>query len=99
MAWPTIEDLEKFTRQTADDVMQWALDASIQYGTTVLDVDADGVPYPPDASVFNACLDYAGTLYTQRIGGNDVFVTGVEGSTPQQRYRRILLASRPVGFA
>lgn len=102
MSWPTIDDAATFTSQSATDAtLQWALDASIQYGKTVLGsvvVDGLEVPVEPDDSVFHACLDYAGSLYTQRIGASDVVVDAY-GTTPQQRYRRVLLASRYVGFA
>lgn len=98
MPWPTITDLETFVGQSGDATLDWALAAAIDYGAGVLD-STDGVFNDPDDAVFQACLDYASSLYTMRIGGNDIMVSGVEGTTPQQRYRRILLASRPVGFA
>lgn len=99
MPWPTIANLQSFLRQpVVDDVMTWALDASIEYGQTVLlQLDADA-PLPDD-SVFFACLDYASALYTARNGGVDLTVDIGEGSTPLQRYRKVLLVARPVGFA
>jgi hypothetical protein len=96
--WPAIEDLEQFTRQGKDDIMQWALGASIAYGQKVLD-ESDQIVNEPSNSVFMACLDYAAALYTARNGGVDLTVDLTEGSTPLQRYRKILLADRAVGFA
>lgn len=98
MPWPTINELAVFTRQQVDETMDWALDAAISYGQTVL-ASSNLVPNEPDASVFNGCLDYAASLYTARIGGVDLTIEPGEGSTPLQRYRKLLLVSRPVGFA
>ena len=100
MSWPTTSDLQTFLRQSApDDVMTWALEASIQYGQTVLAEMGSVDPPQPDDSVFFGCLDYASALYTARNGGVDLTVDIGEGSTPLQRYRKVLLVSRPVGFA
>lgn len=95
--WPTIEDLGIFTGQdVSDEVLQSALKGAIDYGAGVLSDRFVGTV--PD-SVFQACLDYAGSIYTQRIGQADILVEGIQGTTPQQRYRRILLAARFVAIA
>lgn len=99
MPWPTIGDMVKFTRQqTSDDVMQWALDSSVAYGTKVL-AESDQVENDPSDSVFWGCLDYASALYTNRNGGVDLVVDPGDGTTPLQRYRKVLLVDRAVGFA
>lgn len=95
--WPTIEDASEFTGvDVGDEVLQQALAGAIDYGNIVL---SDRFVGTVPTSVFAACLDYTGSMYTQRIGQADILVDGVQGSTPQQRYRRILLANRFVGIA
>lgn len=99
MAWPNISDFQKFVRQTTtDEVADWALAASIAYGEKVLS-ETDALINEPSEAVFNAALEYAAALYTARNGGVDLTVDMGEGSTPLQRYRKILLVDRPVGFA
>jgi len=95
--WPTISDLSVFTGVDEQDAtLLWALDSAIDYGSSVLsDLFVGTVP----PAVFGACLDYAGSVYTERIGQNDIIIDGAQGSTPQQRYRRILLALRYVAIA
>jgi len=95
--WPDIADLSVYTGvDQADPSLQWALDASVDYGNVCLsDRFAGVVP----ASVFRACLDYAGSIYTERIGQADLIIEGYQGSSPQQRYRRVLLANRFVAIA
>jgi hypothetical protein len=100
--WPTIADLEQFTKVFADPVQEWALNAAVAYGVEVLGSTTVGgvtTVNPPDASVFAGCLDYAASIYTQRISQADFFTSPEQGSTPQQRYRRLLLASRYVAIA
>jgi hypothetical protein len=95
--WPDIADLSVYTGvDQADPSLLWALDAAIDYGNVVLTGRYAGVV---PASVFRACLDYAGSIYTERIGQADIIVEGFQGSSPQQRYRRILLANRFVAIA
>jgi len=96
--WPTITDLEAFVRVSAadDPVMQWSLDSAINYAKIVLGVT--DLPQPSE-SVFFACVEYAGSLYTQRTGQADYYTSPNEGSTPMQRYRKILLVNRPVAIA
>ena len=95
--WPEIADLSVYTGvDQTDAALIWALDAAIDYGNLVLGDRFVGVV--PD-SVFRAALDYAGSIYTERIGQADIIIEGYQGSSPQQRYRRILLANRFVAFA
>lgn len=96
--WPTLEQYATYLRLTSpfDDAVQQTLDAAISYGTRT-GGDAFATEVPDD--VFQACLDYAGSLYMERIGQSDQFTDPVQGSTPQQRYRRIILSARMVGFA
>jgi hypothetical protein len=54
---------------------------------------------PVNDSISRACLDYAASIYTERIGQNDVAIEGFLGSTPMTRYRRILLANRFTAIA
>ena len=102
-SWPTIDALSLFTGQPPSPVLQWALDASVSYGMTVLAETSNGdgttTVNEPNPSVFNGCLDYAASIYTQRISQADFFTSAEQGSTPQQRYRRLLLASRYVAIA
>lgn len=95
--WPEIADLSVYTGVDSTDAsLQWALDAAVDYGNVVLSDRFTGVV--PE-SVFRACLDYAGSIYTERIGQADIIIEGYQGSSPQQRYRRILLANRYVAIA
>lgn len=95
--WPDIADLAVYTGvDQADPSLQWALDGAVDYGNLVLSDRFVGVV---PASVFRACLDYAGSIYTERIGQADLMIEGFQGSSPQQRYRRILLANRFVSIA
>jgi hypothetical protein len=95
--WPEIADLSVYTGvDSTDPSLQWALDGAIDYGNLVLSDRFIGVV--PE-SVFRAALDYAGSIYTERIGQADLIVEGYQGSSPQQRYRRILLANRFVAIA
>jgi hypothetical protein len=95
--WPEIADLAVYTGVDQTDAsLLWALDAAVDYGNVVLSDRFVGVV--PD-SVFRACLDYAGSIYTERIGQADIIIEGYQGSSPQQRYRRVLLANRFVAIA
>jgi hypothetical protein len=95
--WPTITDLSVYTGvDQTDPSLQWALDASVDYGNVCLTDRFIGVV--PE-SVFRACMDYAGSIYTERIGQADIMIEGFQGSSPQQRYRRVLLANRFVALA
>jgi len=95
--WPEIADLSVYTGVDATDPsLLWALDAAIDYGNNVLGDRFTGVV--PD-SIFRASMDYAGSIYTERIGQADLIIEGYQGSSPQQRYRRVLLANRFVAFA
>jgi hypothetical protein len=95
--WPDIADLSVYTGvDQTDPALQWALDGAVDYGNLVLSGRYTGVV---SASIFRACLDYAGSIYTERIGQADLMVEGFQGSSPQQRYRRVLLANRYVAIA
>jgi hypothetical protein len=96
--WPDIADLSVFTGvDQTDPSLQWALDGAIDYGNAVLGDRFTGVV---SHSVYRACLDYAGSIYVERVGQADLIVEGMgQGSSPQQRYRRILLANRFVALA
>jgi len=95
--WPTIDDIAAYTGVPKTDVMlQVALDAAIDYGSLTL---GDRYGGPVTDSIKHACLDYAGSIYTNRIGQADVAVEAYLGSTPLSRYRRILLANRYTAIA
>ena len=95
--WPTISDLSTFTGQPESDAdLQWALDAGIDYGNLVLGNRWQGTYMD---SVFRACLDYSASIYSARIGQADVMVETYYGSTPLNRYRRVLLANRYTAIA
>ncbi len=95
--WPSIDDLSAYTGvPVTDPMLQVALDAAIDYGSLVL---GDRFSGPVQGSVKQACLDYAGSIYTTRIGQSDVSVEQFLGSTPLTRYRRILLANRYTAIA
>jgi hypothetical protein len=95
--WPLIEDASKYTGIPAtDDILIWALESAVDYGSLTLGERYGG---PVTGSVFQACLDYAGSVYTERIGQSDISVEQFLGSTPLTRYRRILLANRYTAIA
>lgn len=96
--WPTIEDMEAFTGVSAanDPMLQVALDAAISYGASTL---GDRYVGPINGSIFRGCMDYAGSIYTERIGQADVTVETYFGSTPLTRYRKLLLTSRFTALA
>lgn len=95
--WPDIADLSVYTGvDQTDPALIWALDAAIDYGNVCLTDRFTGTV--PD-SVFRAAMDYAGSIYTERIGQADLIIEGYQGSSPQQRYRRVLLANRFVSIA
>jgi hypothetical protein len=100
--WPTINDLATFAGQSAtDEVLVISLAAAIAYGQGVLSSVRNGQTwdYGVRPDVFQACLDYAASLYTARIQGDSFTVDAVQGATPMQRYRKVLLNIRPPGFA
>lgn len=97
--WPTIEQFIAFLRldhSSVDESVQQSLDAAIEYGRRT-GGEAFETVVPDD--VFQACMDYGGSLYMERIGRGDQYTDPVQGSTPQQRYRRIILSARMPGFA
>lgn len=95
--WPTLEDLRDFTGVKTDDAMLTAaLAAAISYGETTL---GDRYVGPVNASIFRGCLDYAGSIYTERIGQADVTIEAFYGSTPLARFRKLLLVSRFTAIA
>jgi hypothetical protein len=99
-AWPVYADLEAFLRlpgaAATDQALTESLDAAVSYGKLTL---GEGFETDVPDHVRTGCLDYAGSLYMERVGGSDQFTDAVQGSTPQQRFRRLLLASRMPGFA
>ena len=90
--------MEAFTGVQAsnDPMLQVALDAAISYGASTL---GDRYAGPVNASVFRGCLDYAASVYTERIGQADVAIESFYGSTPLSRYRKLLLSSRFTAIA
>lgn len=95
--WPDISLLAEYTGVgVADPVLVNALAAAVGYGNLVL---SDRYVGPVNDAVVRACLDYAGSIYTERIGQADVSVEAMFGSTSITRYRRILLASRFTAIA
>lgn len=95
--WPTINDLSVYTGvPETDPALQWALDGSVDYGLIVL---GDRFVGPVSDTIFRACLDYAGSIYTERIGQADVAAEAYYGSTPLNRYRRVLMANRFTAIA
>lgn len=95
--WPSIADASSFTGVGENDAtLIVALDRAVAYGKDVL-----GEAYTGEItkSVFGACLDYAGSVYTERIGGSDIIIEGLQGSVAISRYRRALLSSRFVAIA
>jgi hypothetical protein len=95
--WPTIDDLATFTGQPATDPdLVFALDAAISYGELTL---GDRYLGPVSSSIHRAAMDYAGSIYTERIGQADVTIESFYGSTPLSRYRRILMTNRFTALA
>lgn len=95
--WPTIDELATFTGVPASDAaLIVSLDGAIDYGSSVLGDRWSGDVSP---SIHRACLDYAASIYTERIGRSDIMIEGFLGSTPLQRYRRSLLANRFTAIA
>lgn len=95
--WPEIADLAAYTGvPESDPVLVNALGAAVDYGLITL---GDRYVGPIGGAVFRACMDYAGSIYTERIGQADVTIEAIYGSTPITRYRRILLASRFTAIA
>jgi hypothetical protein len=97
VGWPTIDELSLFTGVPAtDETLIASLQGGIDYGSLVL---GDRWTGDVSDSIHRACLDYAGSIYTERIGRADVAIEGFLGSTPLSRYRRILLANRFTAIA
>lgn len=97
LGWPTIDDLASYAGVPASDpTLIASLDGAIDYGLLVL---GDRYIGPVMGSVFRACLDYAASIYTERIGQADVQAEAFFGSTSITRYRRILLANRYTAIA
>lgn len=97
VGWPTIDDLSKFAGvPVTDDALIWSLEGAIDYGSAVL---GDRFLGDITESAFRACLDFAASIYTERIGQSDFTIEGYLGSTPMTRYRRVLLANRFTAFA
>lgn len=95
--WPTIDDLASFTGVgKSDPTLVVALERAVSYGQNVLGEAYTGTV---SKSVFGACLDYAGTIYTERIGSSDIVIEGLQGSVAISRYRRALLSDRFVAIA
>ena len=95
--WPTIDDLSVYTGVPASDPnLVDALEASISLGSLIL---GDRYSGPISESVKRAAMDYAGSIYTERIGQADVSVEAFYGSTPLSRYRKILLTNRFTAIA
>lgn len=95
--WPTIADLASFSGAPVNDpTLVTALNGAIAYGKDVLGEAYTGAITD---NVFRACLDYAGSTYTERIAQSDIIIEGLQGSVSLSRYRRALLASRFVGIA
>ncbi len=95
--WPEIEDLAAFTGVGAGDAnLLVALNRAVDYGRDVL-----GSAYTGEItqSVFGACLDYAGSVFTERIGSSDIVIEGLQGSVAVSRYRRALTAARFTAIA
>jgi hypothetical protein len=73
MPWPTIQELRKMLRlqpdPNEDQVLQWALDAAVDYGNrkTTYRYDPTGSPaLDPPAVVHEACLLDAARIYRRR---------------------------------
>lgn len=95
--WPTIDDLSAYTGvPAADPTLVDALEASISLGSMIL---GDRYVGPINGAIQRAAMDYAGSIYTERIGQADVTVESIYGSTPLSRYRKILLSSRFTAIA
>lgn len=95
--WPTIDDLSVYTGVPASDpTLVDALEASINLGGLIL---GDRYAGPISDSAKRAAMDYAGSIYTERIGQADVTVESFYGSTPLSRYRKVLLTNRFTAIA
>jgi hypothetical protein len=95
--WPTIDELALFSGVPAtDETLLSSLSGAIDYGSLTL---GDRWTGDVSDSIHRACMDYAASIYTERIGRADVQIEGFLGSTPLSRYRRVLLANRFTAIA
>jgi hypothetical protein len=95
--WPTIEELSAFAGvPVTDETLISSLQGAVDYGSLVL---GDRWTGDVSDSIHRACMDYAASIYAERIGRSDVAIEGYLGSTPTTRYRRVLLANRFTAIA